>query len=115
MKHDDTVYIKHIVDSVYRIENYVSDTSKNEFLSDENEMMRAAVVRELEVIGEAAKNITKEFQQTHPEILWRDITDTRNKIIHDYMSVDYDLVWVIVRQYIPNVYDQVIKIIEQHS
>ena len=111
MQIDNAVYLKHIRDSVYRIENYISHTIKNKFLSEENEMMRAAVVRELEVIGEAARNVTNEYKQRYVQIPWRDMMDTRNKIIHDYMSVDYELVWDIVKKDLPKLKKQIEKIV----
>lgn len=108
---DNSVYLKHIRDAIYRIEGYVSEMSKDEFLIENNEMARAAVVRELEIIGEAARHVDKEFTQMYPELPWREMIDTRNSIIHDYMSVDYELVWDILVTDLSVLKDQVENIV----
>lgn len=101
MVKDNFVYIKHILDSINRIESYVDGLDSYEFLDDEHEMARTATVRELEIIGEASNSIAQDFRQKYPEIPWREMIDTRNKIIHDYMMVDYELVWDIIGKDLP--------------
>jgi len=101
MPKDNSAYLKHIRDSIYRIEIYISGIDKSIFLDDLHEMVRAAVVRELEIIGEAANATEQNFRETNKNLPWRDMIDTRNKIIHDYMSVDYELVWDIIIKDLP--------------
>lgn len=102
MAKDSVVYIKHILDCIYMIESFVVGLDKDDFLSDDNAVVRSAVVRELEVIGEAANQTEQDFRSRYPDIPWRDMIDTRNKIIHDYMSVDYELVWDIIVKDLPS-------------
>jgi len=69
-----------------------------------------AVIRNLEIIGEAARQMPKSVKEMHPEIPWLDIGDMRNVIAHQYFGVDLDIVWDIVRTQIPDLADQVKKI-----
>lgn len=101
MQKDNSIYLKHIRDSIYKIEGFVEGLSLENFLSDEHLVTRSAVVRELEVVGEAANRVEKSYQTAHPEIPWRDMIDTRNKVVHDYFMVDYDLVWDILKKDLP--------------
>jgi uncharacterized protein with HEPN domain len=87
-----------------------SDLTAEEFLNDET--LRRAFVRSLEVIGEAANNVPDEYQAGHPELEWRLMTATRNRLIHGYFGVDYELVWDVVKNRIPNVRAHVRSILE---
>ena len=111
MQKDNLVYIKHIRDSIYKIENFTSGLSKEDFLSEENQVVQSGVVRELEVIGEATGKISAEYRQSHGDVPWRDMIDTRNKVIHDYLSIDYDLIWDIVQKDLPNLKLQLEKLL----
>jgi uncharacterized protein with HEPN domain len=81
MKRDDTVYLHHILDAIESIEDYTGGMSENEFLS--NSMAHDAVVRQIEIIGEAARNISDEFQGKHPKLPWAQMIGIRNKIAHE--------------------------------
>jgi uncharacterized protein with HEPN domain len=72
---------------------------------DSNEMLALALVRLLEVIGEAARFVPDEIKAGHPEIQWREISATRNRLIHGYFSVDLDVVWAIVQNDLPSLVD----------
>jgi len=96
---NDQVYLEHILDSIDKIENFVKGISKFEF--DRNVMVQDAVIRNIEVIGEATKKITKQFTQSHPEIPWQDMAGMRDKLIHDYLDVDLDVVWRTVEVDLP--------------
>ena len=74
-----------------------------------------AVVRNLEIIGEASNQITKEFKIAHTDIEWRETADLRNKIIHDYSGVDYVLIWEIIKLDIPGFKQKIQTLIEQLS
>jgi uncharacterized protein with HEPN domain len=91
MTKDDTVYLKHMNDSIDKIIRYAGELDQNEFLKDE--MVQDAVIRQIEIVGEASKRLSPGFKDTHPEIPWKDIVGMRNKLIHDYMGVDIDAVW----------------------
>lgn len=86
---------KHILDSISSIEQYTNQLTKEEFLS--NFMVQDAVVRNLEIIGEASKNIPADVKEKFPHIPWRDINAMRNKLIHEYFRVDAETVWNVVQ------------------
>jgi len=88
---DNLAYIKYIRDAVEKISNYVADKSYDNFINSEWD--QAAVMRYFEIIGEAVSHIDQEFKDTYPEIEWRDMSDFRNFLIHDYMDVDLKIVW----------------------
>jgi len=73
-------------------------------------MVIDAVVRNLEIIGEAAKNLSKETKSQYPEIPWREMADMRNKLIHEYFGVDLDIVWKTIKYRLPEVKKNLRKI-----
>jgi uncharacterized protein with HEPN domain len=76
-----------------------SSTDRNAFLDDET--LKRAFVRSLEIIGEAVKQIPEVFRLRYPEVEWRKMAGTRDRLIHNYLGVDYELVWDIVAKKIP--------------
>lgn len=88
---DDLVYIEHIFLSIDRIEAYLAGKDHQSFSSDF--MTQDAVVRQLEIIGEATKRISKELRQANPQVPWSDMAGMRDILIHDYIDVDIDIVW----------------------
>ena len=96
---DDQVYLRHILDAIGKIEAYLEGQTYESFC--ENEMMNDAVVRELEIIGEATKNLSEHLRQSHPEIPWRDAIDMRNFLIHEYFGVRKHVVWDTCKDDIP--------------
>ena len=95
---DDRVYLAHIRDAVERILKYTSE-GKSEFEHDEK--TQDAVVRNLEIIGEAAKNVSNEMREKQPDIPWRQLAGMRDKLIHEYFGVNLTIVWQVVEQEIP--------------
>jgi len=109
MSFESLDYLRHILDEAdYLIQTSEALTS-DEFLADET--LRRAFVRSLEVIGEAASKVPAEFRAAHPELEWRLMTATRNKLIHEYFGVDYELVWDVVKNRVPAVRNQVQSIL----
>ncbi len=96
MKKDPHVFVLHIRDSINYIFEFIRDKSKEDFLKDK--MMQSAVIRELEVIGEAIKNLPIEFRQKYSQVSWKDIVGMRDKIIHYYFGVDLERVWKVVQE-----------------
>ena len=90
----DEVYLRHILDAIRRIERYIAD-GRDPFFDDS--MRQDAVVRQLEVIGEAVKQISAEVRAQRPEIPWRDIAGMRDVLIHAYFSVDLEQVWEVTQ------------------
>ncbi|SAL07570.1 hypothetical protein AWB78_08636 [Caballeronia calidae] len=95
-------YLGHIVEAIARIEGYISDMPKEVFVA--NQLLIDAVVRNIEIVGEASNRVTKhhrEFRDAHPEVEWRGSYEMRSAIAHDYFKVDLDLVWNTVKNDLP--------------
>ena len=113
MKKDDTVYLRHILDAIQQIRDYVQDVPAEQFLRDR--LLQDGVVRQLEIIGEASRNLSAKFRQTYVEVPWSQIIALRNRIIHAYFDVDLRVVWEIVQGDLPSLKQQVERILEEMS
>jgi len=100
LKRDYKLFITDIRDCTNRTLDYTRDKSFDEFI--ENQMLIDAVVRNLEVIGEAAKNLPDEIRQKYPYIEWRKIAGLRDIVIHGYFGIDYEILWDIIQNKIPD-------------
>jgi uncharacterized protein with HEPN domain len=109
MKRDDTVYLHHILDAIDLIEGYTKGMTENEFLS--NSMAHDAVIRQIEIIGEAARNVSDEFQEKYPRLPWAKMIGIRNKIIHEYFNVNFAIVWDTVKEDLPILKKSIKKIL----
>jgi len=89
----DKIYLHHIYDSIKNIENFLGNLKKEEF--EKNTLVQSAVMRQLEIIGEASKKISPDLKKRSDQIPWKDIAGLRDKLIHDYFGVDIPLVWTI--------------------
>jgi len=98
---NDTIYLRHILEAIEKIEHYLLNTTYNSFSA--NDMMIDAVVRELEIIGEASSKLSKEFKDNHPDVAFRDATDMRNFLIHEYFGVRKEIVWETCQEDLPKV------------
>lgn len=87
--------------------------SKEEFFTSET--LKRAFVRSLEIIGEATRHLPADPRQRYPQIEWRAIGDMRNRLIHDYFGVDYDIVWDVIANKIPLLHQQLEEILQQES
>jgi uncharacterized protein with HEPN domain len=83
---DDLFYIENILQSIDRIQSYISDKDQESFVDDF--ITQDAVVRQLEIIGEATKRVSKDFRNNYPDIPWADMAGMRDVLIHDYIDVD---------------------------
>lgn len=104
----DLAFLSHILDSANAIEGFLKDNTKQEFL--DSRLKQSAVVREIEVIGEAVKNISNELKDGHKEVKWKDIAGTRDKMIHHYFGVDLDIVWNISTLDLPKLRKDILTI-----
>lgn len=109
MKRDDTVYLHHILDAIDLIEGYMKGMSENEFLSAS--MTHDAVVRQIEIVGEAARNVSDKFREKHSKIPWGKMIGIRNKIIHEYFNVNYAIVWDTIKDDLPILKKSIKKIL----
>jgi len=110
MKKNFYIYLEHILESINSIVDYIKGMSQKEFL--ENKMVQDAVIRHLEIIGEATKKIDKNFKEEYNFIPWRKMAGMRDKLIHDYMGIDIWAVWDTVDDYIPELKEHIEKIIQ---
>jgi len=91
MSKDDLVYIGHMLDTARKMVEKVQGLSRKQFDRDEN--LRLALTHLIQVIGEAAARVSQEFRRSHPKIPWKAIVGMRQKVVHDYLNVDEDIVW----------------------
>ena len=113
MKKDPIIFIKHISENIKSIENFSKGLSKANFLKDE--LKQNAIIRKLEVIGEATKNIPSSFRNKHPSVEWSKIAGLRDKLIHHYFGINLERVWTIIRRDLPKLKDDIKIILEKES
>jgi len=97
-----------ILDSAHKIIDYIGSISFEEFCADSKTF--DAVIRNFEIIGEAAGRLPEDFKQSHTQIDWHRIRGFRNRIVHDYMGIDYKIVWEIKNHFLPNLILEIGKI-----
>jgi len=105
----DSAYIEHILDCIRKINEFSQGISLKEFRK--NELVQDAIIRNIEIIGEASKKISNDTKQTYYKIPWREIAGMRDKLIHDYLGVDFDVVWKTIKNDIPDL-EKLIREIE---
>lgn len=109
-------YLYHILDEITFIESEISNRNIQKAVFLEDNMAKRAFARSVEVIGEAVKNLPSEMYKKYPHIPWRKIAGMRDRLIHGYFSVDYELVWDVVTNHLPSLKKQLENIIErEHS
>ncbi|MEA1897709.1 MAG: DUF86 domain-containing protein [Bacteroidota bacterium] len=114
MHKDPVEYLKHILDECKYIKSVITpELEKSEFL--ENETLKRAVIRSLEIIGEATKKIPADFKYQWNSITWKNMAGMRSRLIHDYMGVNYSIVWDVIKNKIPELYDQIENVISEES
>ena len=99
-RHDLEVRLQHMLDAAREAGILVSGRSREDY--DGDRTLRLALVRLLEVVGEAAGRIPMDFRDAHPEIPWFGVVGLRNRLIHGYDEVDYEIVWTILTDDIPS-------------
>jgi uncharacterized protein with HEPN domain len=108
MKRDLSLFVIDILESIENVESFLEGISKEDFVHDIEK--QSAVVRQLEIIGEAVKNIPEVFREKYPEIPWRKVAGLRDMIIHVYFNVDLDVTWDIVKKDVPDLKQKMLKI-----
>lgn len=112
-KQDDTVYLRHILDAIVKIEEYLQGINYDSFM--QNTLLQDGVIRQVEIIGEATKRVSSNLRSEYPSIPWKDIMGMRDKLIHDYFGVDIDAVWSTAKDDIPMLKAEVEKILEKFN
>ena len=106
----DIPYLRHILDATKRIEEYIQDVTEEEFY--QHNLVQDGVIRQLEIIGEATKQLSEELRNSHALIPWRDIAGMRDKLIHHYFGVDIDEIWLTAKSDIPILKAEVVLILD---
>ena len=113
MKRNMKLYLQDIWESILAIEEYTRKLVESEFYS--NRQIQDAVVRRLEIIGEAVKNIDDDIRTKYPQIPWKKIAGMRDIIAHEYFGIKIDRMWDVVRKDLPNLKDKIKMIIEKEN
>lgn len=111
MKRDVSIYIKDILENIGLVEKFTKGMNYDDFISDEK--TNFAVLRCLEIMGEAAKNVPESVRKKYPEVPWKDIAGMRDKIIHFYFGVNLKTVWLVVKEDIPKLKPFIKKALEE--
>jgi uncharacterized protein with HEPN domain len=113
MSFEPLEYLRHILAESDYLAEQTASISKKEFL--QNETLRRAFVRSLEIIGEATKKLPDEFRAKHPQVECRAMAGMRDRLIHGYFGVDHDLVWEVATQKVPELRREVSRILQNSS
>ncbi len=109
-KKESSIFLEHILESIKDIESYSKDISKKKFFNDRQ--LQDAIVRRVEIIGEAVKNIPDNVKNKYVTVSWKEIIGTRDIFIHQYFGIDLEIVWNIVKKDLPDLKKKIKKILE---
>ena len=113
MKRNIKLYLQDIWESTLAIEEYIQNLAEDEFYS--NRQVQDAIIRRLEIIGEAVKNVDDDFRNKYPQIPWKKIAGMRDIITHEYFGVKLERVWDVVRKDLPHIKQQMLLIMEKEN
>ena len=113
MKKDPVLFLKHIIECIERIEKFTVNVNLEKFVKDD--LIHSAVNRQLEIIGEAVKNIPITYKQKYTSVPWKEIAGTRDKLIHQYFGVDLNFIYDIIVKHIPKLKKEMKKILKEEE
>ena len=113
MKKEPAIFLKHIIESIELIEEFSKELTIDELA--ENQLKQSAIIRQIEIIGEAAKNLPKEFAENYNDIPWKDIVGMRDKIIHQYFNIDSNIIWDVLEIDLPELKQKIKKILKKQK
>ena len=113
MSQDFDIYLEDILEAIDRIQAYVQDVTRETF--DADRMRIDAVIRNLEVIGEAVKQVPDSVREKYPSVAWRKIAGLRDILIHKYFDVNLEIVWGVVQSNIPILKTEIQQILKEKS
>ena len=111
MSRDHTIYLRHILDAIRDIESFTKGVSEEKFGC--TKLLQDAVIRNLEIIGEASKRVPKKIKDKHKDIEWKKIAGMRDVLIHDYLGVDVEIVWAVIENRLPELKKKITQILNQ--
>ena len=106
----DRIRLLHILEAISRIKRYIEGKSFEEFVDDD--MLYYAVVKNIEIIGEASNLLTDNFKSDHPQTPWKMVTGMRNYIVHEYFQVDNTVIWDVITRDLPELEEQIITYLQ---
>jgi uncharacterized protein with HEPN domain len=112
-KREDVDLVQDIQEAIRRINSYIKTMSHDDFFEDTK--TQDAVVRNLEIIGEAIKNNSRDLKENYPKLPWKDLAGLRDKLIHHYFGVNYDIVWHVVKNELIDIIYQLNEIINKEA
>lgn len=112
-KKDNSIFLRHILESIEAIGDFSKGLTFEELCK--NRLKRSAIVRELEIVGEATKNIDDQLKIKYKEIAWREIAGTRDMIVHKYFGVNLEIIWDIIKKDLPKLKKQISRILDSDS
>jgi uncharacterized protein with HEPN domain len=109
MKRDYKLYLSDIINCINKIDEFVGKMSYNELVTDDKTC--SAIIRKLDIIGEAAKNIPKSLRDKYPDLPWKEMSGMRDKIIHDYFGINYKIVWKVIKDRLPEIKQKLMQML----
>ncbi len=113
MARDELLYLRHILDAINPVEEYLQGISESQF--NDTRLLQDGVIRQIEIVGEAARHLSKDIRRTYSEVPWQDVAGMRDKLIHDYFGVDLEKVWLTAQEDLPVLKQQVIGILKDYG